>query len=249
MLLKNFIFLCLIFTSSLNAMEIKILTHNLAMKENRALYQHMSNHLTNMNLTPDIIFVQEAVNKTPDYLRQIFKMDGHFTKRPWDNEAVGVLTRFEISKKLSLTINARADNGFTRTASMIEFYIPNLGLVRAVSIHFAYRLDHEQVRYDQLIEVKEWIDVNNKIRPAQMNILGGDFNAAPSSKIFEILDQFDNYNSNIITHFPTKRRIDYIFVQRKNKKTKLRELFPFPNGKVEGLELSDHKSVLMLMNI
>lgn len=226
--------------------ELIIASHNLAMKNDSPLIISMNKSLSLRKISPDLLFVQEVVSNTAELLEHHLKMNGQFAPRPWDNEAVGVLTKFPIVYKENLTIKSRADNGFTRTASMIEFNHPTLSLIRAIGVHFAYRLEHHYIRTRQMSEVRSWMDKREKLRPAAHIFIGGDFNATIDEELFNYLQDFQNPNSKMSTYIPSLKRIDYIFWKTKKINKSFLEIFPFPDGIVAGKQLSDHRTLMYL---
>lgn len=246
-LINIFFFLTLsLFVSAKDAsMHLKISSHNLAMKTDINLFHTMQDSLKERAMLPEILLVQEVVGETGEHLKEAFQMDGHFIERPWDKEAIGILSSFPILFKDGLIIKARAENGFTRTAIMVEVKHPKIGIIRVVCVHLAYRLEHFYIREKQIEEVRNWMDQRETNKKADLIVIGGDFNALINERGFIHLKDFYNPNSNIISHLPTARRIDYIFLKGKlTSKIKNKEIFPFPAGLVNGQFLSDHKTLL-----
>ncbi|MHC4770008.1 MAG: endonuclease/exonuclease/phosphatase family protein, partial [Planctomycetota bacterium] len=113
--------------------------------------------------------------------------------------------------------------GFRRVSVMGEFQVPDVGRVRVVSVHFAYQSFEHHVRRKQLTETLEWIAARQAEVPAQVTILGGDFNIEPHwTELSPMWDteltgdlRFSDWNGDAPTRGPKGNpnvRIDYIFV-------------------------------------
>lgn len=184
---------------------------------------------------PDFILCQEVLFRRPrsrgqentaEVLGDLLGYHCHGTARRSDREGVAILSRHPFAYWSQLDLEARTSPlllGFRRVCVMGEFLVSGSGRVRVVNVHFAYWPFEHQVRRAQLRETLEWIEARQEVVPADVTILGGDFNIQPGWGEMELLSdpmpgallRFQDRN----TANPTRGRrgspsvrVDYIFV-------------------------------------
>jgi endonuclease/exonuclease/phosphatase family metal-dependent hydrolase len=122
--------------------------------------------------------------------------------------------------------------GFRRVSVMGEFDVPHIGLVRVVNVHFTNWSFEKRVREKQLKETLEWLTEREKQKPADMIVLGGDFNIKPGGSELKQVTQgqfakkfrFLDFNTDDPTRGAKgapKHRVDYIFVAARNRDVKI----------------------------
>ncbi|MHC4220607.1 MAG: endonuclease/exonuclease/phosphatase family protein [Planctomycetota bacterium] len=186
------------------------------------------------------------------------------TKRTSDREGVAIISRYPFVHYDWKHLKARTSTfllGFRRVSVMGEFLVPEVGRVRVVSVHFAYLGFEHHVRRKQLTETLEWIAEREREVPANLTILGGDFNMQPHwSELAPMWDteisgnlKYRDWNGAEPTRGPQgnpNARIDYIFVAASGcdlrmlgEKLLFGERLPRASGSGE-FWLSDHLLVL-----
>ena len=222
---------------------------------------------------PDLILCQEVLfkrsaSKGRDNTAAVLADElGYFvegTKRTSDREGVAIVSRWPFAYYDAKHLRARTSAlllGFRRVSVMGEFLVPGVGRVRVVNVHFAYLGFEGRIRRKQLAETLEWIDRRDRQVPADVIILGGDFNSRPHGKEFEPLSdpaitgdlRYRSWNTSEPTRGPKGRpdtRVDYIFVSAPSHDVRmLREQLLFKQGlrNTDGggrAWLSDHVALL-----
>jgi endonuclease/exonuclease/phosphatase family metal-dependent hydrolase len=185
-------------------------------------------HLPDFILCQEVLFERAARKGRPDTAAVLADELGYYcrgSKRTSDREGVAIVSRYPFVHFEAKHLKARTAVfllGFRRVSAMGEFMVPDVGRVRVVSVHFAYQTFEHHVRRKQLIETLEWIAARQREVPAELTILGGDFNIEPHwSELAPMWDpavtgslRFANFNGSAPTRGPKGRpnvRIDYIF--------------------------------------
>ncbi len=146
-------------------------------------------------------------------------------------EGVAILSRYPFDYYEARHLEARAgfyELGFPRVSVMGEFQVPGIGRVRVVTLHLAWSRTKDEVRKAQLQETLTWIAKRDHVVPADVIILGGDFNANPGWPELAVLRDplpwsglvFENHNSRVPTQGKNgtmTRRLDYIFVAARDR--------------------------------
>ncbi len=234
--------LLLLLPLSLHAQDsLKVVTYNLEGMRPGTNYQvrliFMIQFLA--DLDPDILCLQE-VNETlsgEDNMAQTIA-DGladHFgtpyyvftsnTHIAWDlfNEGVGIVSKHPILEEGYRTL---PQGVFPRKVVWARVDAP-IGVVNLFSTHLSYRPEDNSVRVEQVRRIREYIAEKEEAYPSLGAVLGGDFNATPSSDPILLLtdsaaDTFyhDSYAEanpgapgyTIPADNPTAR-IDYLFLR------------------------------------
>ncbi len=253
------------------ALPITVLSYNMQHESDREDLSILAGYLQDLDSPPDFILCQEVMfRRGPDgpgntaaVLADELGYASRGTKRRSDGEGCAIVSRHTFAHYDELHLKARTSPlllDFARVSVMGEFQVPGLGRVRVINVHFAYQDFEHHVRRKQLKETMEWLAERDREVPADVTILGGDFNMTPYRQEFApMLDPavtgglvFHNANSLDPTRGPKgnpTKRIDYIFVAAPNRDIGFRgETLLFPNGLVrrDGRQyfLSDHVPVL-----
>jgi endonuclease/exonuclease/phosphatase family metal-dependent hydrolase len=183
---------------------------------------------------PDFILCQEVVFKkrrsgpsnTAERLADELGYHCRGTKRTSDREGLAIISRYPFAYYADRHLRSRTNGlllGFRRVSVMGEFIVPGVGRVRVANVHLAHWGFESRVRKRQLQETLDWIALREEQVPADVIILGGDFNADPDTSTMSLVANpvtagglmYLDYNSDRPTKgrkgHPT-RRIDYIFV-------------------------------------
>lgn len=250
---------------------LAVLTYNLQHETNHKALAVLADHLRwDVERSPDFILCQEVIfpagrrqGNAAGQLAEDLGYNCRATKRTSDHEGVAILSRYPFDYYDELHLKARTSTfllGFRRVSVMGEFLVPDIGRVRVVNVHFAYWNFEHRVRRRQLQETVEWIARREREVPADVTILGGDFNMKPGRDEFApMLDPqvsaglvFQNANTEAPTRGPKgspNKRIDYIFIAAPDLSVGCRgETLLFPDGLLypDGRHryLSDHVPVL-----
>jgi endonuclease/exonuclease/phosphatase family metal-dependent hydrolase len=224
------------FLAATDQERLSVLSFNMQHKDKPQQLAVMADRLSaDAPRLPDFILCQEVLfkrarRKGRDNTAAVLADElGYFcrgTKRTSDREGVAIVSRYPFVHYESKHLKARTAAfllGFRRVSVMGEFMVPDVGRVRVVSVHFAYQAFEHHVRRKQLTETLEWIAARQREVPAELTILGGDFNIEPHrSELAPMWDRgvtgdlrFSDFNGGEPTRGPKGRpnvRIDYIFV-------------------------------------
>ncbi len=248
-------------------LPLTVMSYNMQHERDLEDLSVLAGYLQDLDSPPDFILCQEVMFRrgscTADLLAGALGYSCRGTKRKSDAEGLAIVSRYPFAWYDELHLKARTSPlllDFKRVSVMGEFRVPGVGLVRVVDVHFAYQDFEHHVRRKQLRETVEWLAAREREVPADVTILGGDFNMTPYRKEFApMLDPaltgglvFHNANSMEFTRGPKgspTKRIDYIFVAAPNRDVGfLGETLLFSNGLVrrDGRRwyLSDHLPVL-----
>jgi endonuclease/exonuclease/phosphatase family metal-dependent hydrolase len=140
---------------------------------------------------------------------------------------------------------------------MGEFFVPRIGRVRVVNVHFTNWAFEHHIRDKQLSETLQWLDKRQEKVHAAITFFGGDFNAKHDWNEMRQLDDgvstkmaFEDFNGIDFTQGSPgspKKRIDYIFVSAANRLLFGGEQILFKDRLTDGdssFHLSDHCAVL-----
>ena len=222
---------------------------------------------------PDFILCQEVVfdrsarkgaEDTAAVLAEELGYYSHGIRRTSDKEGVAILSRYPFLHWSQLDLKARTNGlllGFQRVSAMGEFDVPEIGRVRVVNVHLAHWPFEGHIRRKQLTETLEWVARREREAPADVTILGGDFNIEPGWGEMEVVtgaqgeSSFEFHDFNGIE--PTRgargnpsSRVDYIFVSAEHRPVAFHEelvlyrdgLEPEPGGR--RIYPSDHLPLL-----
>jgi len=187
-----------------------------------------------MPTPPDFILCQEVVfdrpakkgaDNTAAVLADYLGYECRGTAREGGDEGVAILSRHPFEYYDHLHIQARdalLSGGFPRVSVMGEFTIPD-GRVRVVNVHLTQRPTQHDIRDAQLRETLDWMATRQREAPADIIVLGGDFNIEPQWNRLALLNdssatggiQFADFNSTENTAGNVGepwQRVDYIFV-------------------------------------
>jgi len=249
---------------SLNVMTINM-EHRDRPHELRVAADYLRTHLEKL---PDFILCQEVKFERDDELapntaavlgRELgYECKG--TRRKSDNEGVAIISRYPFLFYDELHLKAQTSPlllGFNRVSVMGEFFIPKIGRVRVVDVHFTNWGFEHHIRDKQLSETLKWIDQRQAKAQAAITFFGGDFNAKHNwNEMKQLADgvttqmAFEDYNGVDFTQGSPgspKKRIDYIFVSSANRLLFGGEQILFKDALKDGgssFHLSDHCAVL-----
>ena len=249
---------------SLNVMTINM-EHRDRPHELRVAAEYMRDHLEKL---PDFVLCQEVKFERNDVLapntaavlaREMgYECKG--TRRKSDNEGVAIISRYPFLYYDELHLRAQTSPlllGFNRVSVMGEFFVPKIGRVRVVNVHFTNWAFEHHIRDKQLSETLEWIDQRQAKVHAAITFFGGDFNAKHNWNEMKQIGgaattqmAFEDYNGVDPTQGSPgspKKRIDYIFVSSANRLNFGGEKILFKDALKDGdssFHLSDHCAVL-----
>jgi endonuclease/exonuclease/phosphatase family metal-dependent hydrolase len=137
-------------------------------------------------------------------------------------EGVAIVSKYPFSYFDSLQLENKSWFGFPRVSVMGEFDVPGIGCVRVVDVHLTHWGGEHDMRHRQLEETLAWVAERERAVPADVFILGGDFNARPDSPELLIVNDapremdFDLVNFNPESNTKGSQgnwtyRVDYIF--------------------------------------
>ena len=249
---------------SLNVMTINM-QHRDRPNELRAAADYMRDHLEKL---PDFVLCQEVKFERDDLLApntaavlaREMGYDCKGTRRKSDNEGVAIISRYPFLYYDELHLRAQTSPlllGFNRVSVMGEFFVPKIGRVRVVNVHFTNWAFEHHIRDKQLAETLEWIDQRQAKVHAAITFFGGDFNAKHNWNEMKQMGEaattqmaFEDYNGVDPTQGSPgspKKRIDYIFVSSANRLNFGGEKILFKDALKDGdssFHLSDHCAVL-----
>jgi endonuclease/exonuclease/phosphatase family metal-dependent hydrolase len=188
---------------------------------------------------PDFILCQEVVfdrprskgvENTAMVLAEYLGYEARGTARDGGDEGVAILSRHRFDHYDHLHIHARdalLSGGFPRVSVMAEFTIPD-GKVRVVNVHLTQRLSQHEIRAAQLQETLDWMAERQRQVPADIIVLGGDFNIEPQWNRLGVLKDAGATGGVSFLDFNTRensagnvgdpwQRVDYIFVAGVNR--------------------------------
>jgi endonuclease/exonuclease/phosphatase family metal-dependent hydrolase len=225
--------------------RLSVLSFNMEHKEKpeqlKIIAQRLKNDLAE---TPDFILLQEVVfrsvrtrgdSSTAETLGELLGYYTEGTKRSSDSEGVAILSRYPFLYYASKELKAQTNRlllGFQRVSVMGEFMVPMIGRVRVVNVHFTNWGFEAHVRHKQIQETLQWMVERQREVPADLTILGGDFNCVPGDDEIRLVTQspmgrqlgFQDFNSDGPTRGAPGRpntRVDYIFASSPHTKLKL----------------------------
>ena len=248
---------------SLNVMTIN-LEHRDRPHELRVAADYMRSHLQQL---PDFVLCQEVKFERDDELApntaavlgRELGYDCKGTKRKSDNEGVAIISRFPFLFYDDLHLHAQTSPlllGFNRVSVMGEFFVPRIGRVRVVNVHFTNWGFEHRIRDKQLAETLHWVDQRQQKVPAAITFFGGDFNAKRDWHEMKQVGgeltalNFEDFNGSDPTQgWPGNphKRIDFIFVSAANRLNFGGEQILFKEKLTDGdssFHLSDHCAVL-----
>ena len=248
---------------SLNVMTIN-LEHKDRPRELRVTADYLREQLEKV---PDFILCQEVKFERDDalapntaaVLARELGYDCKGTKRKSDNEGVAIISRYPFLYYDELHLKAQTSAlllGFNRVSVMGEFFVPKIGRVRVVNVHFTNWAFEHHIRDKQLAETLQWIDRRQARAHAAITFFGGDFNAKHNWNEMKQLSDgaftmaFEDYNGVDPTHGSPgspRKRIDFIFVSAANRLLFGGEQILFKDALKDGdssFHLSDHCAVL-----
>lgn len=219
---------------SIAVAELGVLSFNMRHKDRPDELAVMARHLrSDLTRVPDFILCQEAMfqrrrgeENTAAVLAAELGYHWRGTRRKSDREGVAIVSRYPFAYSDELHLEARTAAmllGFKRVSVMGEFEIPGVGLVRVVNVHLAYSPLEHHIRARQLDETLKWMAERDRQAPADLVVLGGDFNTAPDrmrvnlltnehlSPRFVIMDGNTDRPTRGSRGNPTQR-MDYIFL-------------------------------------
>ena len=249
---------------SLNVMTINM-EHKDRPHELRVTADYMRGNLEQL---PDFILCQEVKFERDDELApntaavlgRELGYDCKGTKRKSDNEGVAIISRYPFLFYDELHLRAQTSPlllGFNRVSVMGEFFVPKIGRVRVVNVHFTNWGFEHHIRDKQLTETLRWIDQRQEKVHAAITFFGGDFNAKRDwhemkqvGKDVSTNMAFEDHNgTNPTQGWPGSphKRIDFIFVSAANRVNFGGEQILFKDKLTDGdssFHLSDHCAVL-----
>jgi endonuclease/exonuclease/phosphatase family metal-dependent hydrolase len=189
---------------------------------------------------PDFVLLQEVVfgrakkkghENTAAALAELVGYECRGTAREHGMEGVAILSIHPFDHYEFKHLDSRdgfLSAGFPRVSVMGEFAIPGIGLVRVVNVHLAHQRSSNDVRRAQLIETLQWMADRQRDVPADVIVLGGDFNIEPGwSEIAVLMDasltggmEFMDFNTTAFTSGAIAdlyRRVDYVFIASPNR--------------------------------
>jgi endonuclease/exonuclease/phosphatase family metal-dependent hydrolase len=257
------------------APKLGVVTTNMWHKDRPEELKVVADHLrAEVKGGPDFILCQEVVfnrggpqDNTAAVLAANLGFHSRGTKRTSDGEGVAIVSRYPFAHYDALHLASQTSPfllGFRRVSVMGEFNVPNVGLVRVVNVHFTNWGFEAHVRRNQLRETLEWVGQRERVAPAAITFLGGDFNAKPDSEEMQIVRDFRlpsgiafrNHNGqepSMGAPGDPDKRIDFIFIaSAADNATFAREALLWKGGlpKAEPqFFLSDHLPVMHVYSV
>ncbi len=194
---------------------------------------------TQLPTMPDFILCQEVVfdrpkkkgaDNTATVLADLLGYQARGTARDGGGEGVAILSRHPFDYYDYLHIESRDglfSGGFPRVSVMGEFTIPD-GKIRVVNVHLTQRPSQHEIRLAQLQETLDWMAKRQREAPADVIVLGGDFNIEPQWNRLGVLTDASATGGVTFVDFNSKdntsgnvgepwQRVDYIFVAGVNR--------------------------------
>lgn len=216
--------------------RLSVLSFNMQHRENPSQLGVMAERLeSEFAESPDFILCQEVLfgrsarkgeENTAAVLANNLGCHWQATKRTSDREGVAIISRYPFVHYEERHLKSQTSRlllGFRRVSVMGEFMVPSVGRVRVVNVHFTNWGFEKHVRTKQLRETLEWMAQRDSQVPADITILGGDFNIEPDGDELRLVTEgafarrFNFHNFN--TTDPTRGgqgnpnvRLDYIFI-------------------------------------
>ncbi len=252
-------------TGTEGELQLLVMSFNTEHRDRPDEMRAFAGWLRDVEELPDLILCQEVrFRPTGEPAAAVLatELDLHWrgTAREGDHEGLVVISRFPIFYYDELHLEARTSAllmGHRRVSTMAELDVPGLGRVRAVNVHFANWPFEGHVRRRQLEETLAWSAERDRTVPADVTILGGDFNMTPHAPEFDALQKAEltggqrwlDGNTYRPTRCPRGRpvkRIDYLFIAVRGldvvqvrEKLLLEDGLPRPDG-TGRFRLSDH---------
>lgn len=257
--------------------RLSVLSFNMQHKDRPRDLEVLANRLhSEFAEVPDFVLLQEVVfnraarkgeSNTAEVLANELGYHCRGAKRSSDREGVAIISRYPFEFFDACHHKAQTSRlllGFNRVSVMGEFTAPDIGRVRVVNVHFTNWGFEEHVRRKQLAETLRWIAHRQSAVPADVIILGGDFNIEPDWDELHVLNDmqvtggihYQDFNDPRTDTFgavgnPSKR-VDYIFVAQPTREGALRHVSEralWPSGLISSssrqrVYLSDHLPLL-----
>jgi endonuclease/exonuclease/phosphatase family metal-dependent hydrolase len=213
---------------------LTVLSYNMQRTQSLAELSIVADHLeADLERMPDFILCQEVMfsrsgnTEFGSSAEMLATRLGYFAQgsgRRTQREGLAIVSRhpFDFFEAKQLKARSLPLLGWPRVSLMAEFLVPGMGRVRVVDVHFTHNTGEHSMRARQLRETLAWVAQRERAVPADVTILGGDFNARPHWREMDLVNDappeldFDFLNFN--GDEPTKRkggtwkhRIDYIF--------------------------------------
>lgn len=212
-----------------NDKSITILTYNILRTNNQQeMSVKMAGDLASVyGIAPDFILFQEVMGRKDEKSPEKIFADrmGNYHSRfvsksgKTSGEGSSIISRYPFVYSDFKVFKSRAIVDSKRVILMGEFDVPGIGCVRVANVHLAWAPFNFIHRIEQIKEALSWLQERNNTKPADVTILGGDFNAAPGAKEISLVTVENNAGSLIFLDFndpsmkTTKHgRIDYVFV-------------------------------------
>lgn len=258
---------------------LSVLSYNLKHRDVPLQLAAVSNAFkATFNQKPDFVLLQEVVFDRPERrgkdntAAELAEQIGYECRgeaRDGGVEGVAILSRhpFEYFDHLHLKArDALLSGGFPRVSVMGEFVLPGMGRVRVVNVHLTQRPSVHDIRREQLQETLHWMATRQTVMPADVIILGGDFNIEPGwDELALIADtsatsglQFLDYNTKQASSGDIGnpyQRVDYLFIASPTKSVDdVGEAILWSDGvpTIDGsgtVHPSDHLPLLHVFNI
>jgi endonuclease/exonuclease/phosphatase family metal-dependent hydrolase len=221
---------------------VSVLSYNLKHRDVPLQLEAVARSITSDCHQPDFILLQEVVFGRPRKvghenvgaaLAELIDYNAEGAAREDGTEGIAILSRHPFDHYEHKHLDARdgwLSGGFPRVSVMGEFVLPGVGRVRVVNVHLAHAPSSHDTRSEQLRETLDWMAARQRDVPADVIILGGDFNIEPSWEELAIMQdrtacgdlEFVDFNSRTHTSGSlgeAYRRVDYIFIAAPQKKT------------------------------
>jgi endonuclease/exonuclease/phosphatase family metal-dependent hydrolase len=250
--------------------SLDVMTINLRHKNRPRELQAMADYLqSDLDRVPDFILCQEIIfgrsddalsSDTARLLATKLQLHSKGTQRKSDREGLAIISRHRFLFYDELHLKAQTSRlllGFNRVSVMGEFFVPKIGRVRVVNVHFTNWPFERRIRAKQLIETMQWIAKRQEKVHCAVTFFGGDFNAKRHWDEMEPLGVLDNKGTVIYEDFNTDspsmgtpgspdKRIDFIFVGGGNmdfawERILFKDRLSHPDG---DFYLSDHVAIL-----
>lgn len=214
------------------ARPISVLSFNMQRKENQRNIELVAKHLReDTQRLPDFILCQEvmfnrseraAFSSSAAALADQFGYHVAGSPRRSGREGIAIVSKYPFEHFDFKQLDNKSLFGFPRVSVMGEFLVPGVGRVRVVDVHLTHWSGEHAMRHRQLEETLEWVAAREAIAPADMLILGGDFNAKPFSTELALINEAPSHMDFELMNFNTEDntkggkgswtyRVDYIF--------------------------------------
>jgi endonuclease/exonuclease/phosphatase family metal-dependent hydrolase len=227
--------------ANVDAAPLSVLSFNMQHRDRPGELAVLADRLeADLARLPDFILCQEVVfdratrkgaEDTATVLAEEMGYYCHGIRRTSDKEGVAILSRYPFLYWTQLDLKARTNGlllGFQRVSAMGEFEVPEIGRVRVVNVHLAHWPFEGHIRRKQLTETLEWVARREREVPADVTILGGDFNIEPGWGEMEVVTasqdvdafEFQDFNGTEPTRGAKgnpSSRVDYIFVSAEQR--------------------------------